>query len=106
MFETMGRYGPSVDSSNSHYLNEENWVFHFNFREFFTKSLSRNSKLISNGFYFHIPTIQIYINKPMYSYTTTCAVVVYVCSGSVVVTAYDFESGRLGSNPEWGLIYY
>ena len=30
-----------------------------------------------------------------------------VCSGSVlVVTAYDFESGRLGSNPEWGLIYY
>ena len=31
---------------------------------------------------------------------------VYVCSGSVVVTAYDFESGRPGSNPEWGLIYY
>ena len=29
-----------------------------------------------------------------------------VCSGSVVVTAYDFESGRPGSNPEWGLIYY
>ena len=29
-----------------------------------------------------------------------------VCSGSVVVTAYDFESGRRGSNPEWGLIYY
>ena len=27
-------------------------------------------------------------------------------SGSVVVTAYDFESGRPGSNPEWGLIYY
>ena len=25
-----------------------------------------------------------------------------VCSGSVVVTAYDFESDRLGSNPEWG----
>ena len=23
-------------------------------------------------------------------------------SGSVVVTAYDFEPGRLGSNPEWG----
>ena len=22
-----------------------------------------------------------------------------VCSGSVVVTTYDFESGRLGSNP-------
>ena len=31
---------------------------------------------------------------------------VYVCSGSVVVTAYDSESGRPGSNPEWGLIYY
>ena len=28
-----------------------------------------------------------------------------VCSGSVVVTAYDSESGRPGSNPEWGLIY-
>ena len=25
-----------------------------------------------------------------------------VCSGSVVVTAYDFESSRPGSNPEWG----
>ena len=29
-----------------------------------------------------------------------------VCSGSVVVAAYDFESGRPGSNPEWGIIYY
>ena len=29
-----------------------------------------------------------------------------VCSGSVVVTAYDFESGHPGSNPEWGSIYY
>ena len=28
------------------------------------------------------------------------------CSGSVEVTAYDSESGRPGSNPEWGLIYY
>ena len=28
-----------------------------------------------------------------------------VCSGSVVVTAYDFESGRPGSNPDWGPIY-
>ena len=27
-------------------------------------------------------------------------------SGSVVVTAHDFESGRPGLNPEWGLIYY
>ena len=25
-----------------------------------------------------------------------------MCSGSVVVTAYDPESGRPGSNPEWG----
>ena len=23
-----------------------------------------------------------------------------------MVTAYDFESGRPGSNPEWGTIYY
>ena len=30
----------------------------------------------------------------------------YVCSGSVVVTAHDSESGRPGSIPEWGLIYY
>ena len=29
-----------------------------------------------------------------------------MCSGSVVVTAKDFESGRPGSNPEWGPIYY
>ena len=29
-----------------------------------------------------------------------------VCSGCVVVTAYDLESGCPGSNPEWGLIYY
>ena len=39
-----------------------------------------------------------------------CYVIIYtppiVCSGSVVVTAYDFESGRPGSNPERGLIYY
>ena len=27
-------------------------------------------------------------------------------SGSVVVTAYDSESGHPGSSPEWGLIYY
>ena len=40
-----------------------------------------------------------YINMYYYKH-------VYVCSGSVVVTAYDFESGRPGSNPEWGLIYY
>ena len=29
-----------------------------------------------------------------------------MCSGSVVVTAYGSESGRQGSNHEWGLIYY
>ena len=29
-----------------------------------------------------------------------------MCSGSVVVTAYDFESDCPGSSPEWGLIYY
>ena len=28
------------------------------------------------------------------------------CRGSVVVTAYDFESGRPDSNPEWGPEYY
>ena len=33
-------------------------------------------------------------------------VTITVCSGSVVVIAYDFESGCTGSNPEWGLIYY
>ena len=29
-----------------------------------------------------------------------------MCSGSVVVTTYDSESGRPGSSPEWGSIYY
>ena len=29
-----------------------------------------------------------------------------MCSGSVVVTAYDSESGRPGSSLEWRLIYY
>ena len=29
-----------------------------------------------------------------------------LCSGSVVVTDYDFESDHPGSNPEWGPIYY
>ena len=29
-----------------------------------------------------------------------------VCSGSVVVNAYDSESSRPGSNPDWGLIYH
>ena len=36
-------------------------------------------------------------------HATICLI---VCSGSVVVTAHDSESGRPGSNPEWGLIYY
>ena len=35
-----------------------------------------------------------------------CGAPVIVCSGSVVVIAYDSESGSLGSNPEWGAIYY
>ena len=35
----------------------------------------------------------------------TCVTAI-VCSGSVVVTAYYFESGCPGSSPEWGLIYY
>ena len=30
----------------------------------------------------------------------------YVCSGRVVVTAYDFESANPGSNPEWRSINY
>ena len=29
-----------------------------------------------------------------------------MCSGSVVVTAYNFESGRLDSYPEWGAAQY
>ena len=29
-----------------------------------------------------------------------------MCSGSAVVTAYDFESFCPGLNPEWGLKYY
>ena len=30
-------------------------------------------------------------------------VLIHVCSGSVVVTAYDSESGCPGLKPEWGL---
>ena len=37
----------------------------------------------------------LYVAPGVVIYTT-------VCSGSVVVTAYDFESGRPGSNPECG----
>ena len=33
---------------------------------------------------------------------TLYTVAIHVSIGSVGVTAYDFESGRLGSNPEWG----
>ena len=41
-------------------------------------------------------------NLDKYEYEDfNCVVVVYI-----VVTAYDSESGRPGSNPEWGLIYY
>ena len=29
-----------------------------------------------------------------------------MCSGSVVVTTDDFESGGPISSPEWGLVYY
>ena len=29
-----------------------------------------------------------------------------VCSGNVMVTTYDFESGCLSSNLEWGPKYY
>ena len=36
----------------------------------------------------------------------TLAVPCTMCSGSVVVTAYDFESARPGSNPEWVPIYF
>ena len=39
-------------------------------------------------------------------YATELYVHVYMCSGSLVVTAYDSESGHPGSNPELGLIYY
>ena len=39
----------------------------------------------------------IIINITLYSMSLS----VSVCSGGVVVTAYDFESGRWGSNLEW-----
>ena len=43
-------------------------------------------------------------NRALHNYSKGYATVPY--SGSVVITAYDFESGRPSSNPEWGLIYY
>ena len=36
----------------------------------------------------------------------TCSLWCVVCSGTVVVTAYDFESGRPGFNPQWRPICY
>ena len=42
----------------------------------------------------------------IHAYTPEASYITDVCSGSVVVTAYDSESGRPGSNPEWGLICY
>ena len=42
----------------------------------------------------------------MYLLTFDRVLCVHWCSGSVGVTAYDFESGRPGSSPEWGLKYY
>ena len=46
----------------------------------------------------------------MYNYLilqyTTIVNNITVCRGSVVVTAYDFESDRQGLNPELGAIYY
>ena len=44
--------------------------------------------------------------SPKYFRLSMLKVPVCVCSGSVVVTAYDSESGCPGSNPERGLIYY
>ena len=38
--------------------------------------------------------------------STSLTTIRYLCSGSVVFTAYYSESGHPGSNPEWGLIYY
>ena len=43
---------------------------------------------------------------PIFKHNFCIPVICTVCSGSVVVTAYDSESGRPGSNPEWRLIYY
>ena len=40
------------------------------------------------------------------SWNNKTAVRWVLCSGSAVVSAYDSETGRPGSNPEWGLIYY
>ena len=43
--------------------------------------------------------------SPILKYVKTMMITAEVC-GSVVVTVFDSESGRPGSNPEWGLIYY
>ena len=40
------------------------------------------------------------------AYGSVAKILPQVCSGSVVITTYDSESSRPGSNPEWGLIYY
>ena len=61
-------------------------------------TVSRHRRSTIHG-YSHHHTITMYrdtCTRP------TIRVCIHVCSGSVMVTAYDFESGRPGSNHEWG----
>ena len=62
----------------------------------------------SQSYYFHLSLYEfvwVYKSKAGFCQPLRNSVN-WVCSGSVVVTSYDFESGRPGSNPEWGPIYY
>ena len=58
--------------------------------------------------YFHSSKVKTMVNQKQSYFRLkvqiVCGLFVFVCSGSVVVTAYDFESDRPGSNPEWGII--
>ena len=53
--------------------------------------------------FFHLKQ---YIDFPTHDNSHTLDLLITLCSDSVVVTAYDSESGHPGLNPEWGLIYY
>ena len=75
----------------------ENFYNCFSYAGQNSRKCSSSPKTISS---FWLQLLQFYLP---FIYTVSSP---SVCSGSVVVTAYDFESGNPGSNPEWGPIYY
>ena len=71
-------------------------------QQLFQQSLRSYKSRVDNSL-----SIHTYIHFALYIYALSIIHnLCIMCSGSVVVTAHDSESGRPGSDPEWGLIYY